>query len=105
MTASNAAANQSGSKEIGPLKIPGFGDLAVKEYGEWLASTLSDDTLKAAFRQASDMTLSDGFDLMHIYKDQNPVLRANSIQEKRVQFRPNSKYEEERKKEKLLGKV
>lgn len=37
VTASNAAANQSGSKETGPLKIPGFRDVAVKEYGEWLA--------------------------------------------------------------------
>jgi hypothetical protein len=30
------------------LKIPGFRDVAVKEYGEVLASTASDDTLKAA---------------------------------------------------------
>lgn len=59
-------------KNIGPLKIPGFKDVAVKEYGEWLASSVSDDTLKAAFRQACDVTLSDGFDLEHIYKDQNP---------------------------------
>lgn len=32
---------------------------------------VSDDNLKAAFRQACDVTLSDGFDLEHIYKDQN----------------------------------
>jgi hypothetical protein len=44
----------------------------VKEYGEWLASNVSDETLKAAFREASDVTLSDGLDLEHIYKDQNP---------------------------------
>jgi hypothetical protein len=31
----------------------------------------SDETLKAAFRQASDVILSDGFDLKHIHKDQN----------------------------------
>jgi hypothetical protein len=54
------------------LKIPGFKYLAVKEYGEWLASTVSDETLKTAFRQVCDVTLSDGFDLEHIYKDQNP---------------------------------
>ena len=29
------------------------------------------------------------------------LLRANSIQKKGVQFKPNSQYEEERKKEKL----
>ena len=72
VTASNAVADPSGPKETCPLKIPGFRDLAVKEYGEWLASTVSDDKLKAAFRQACDVTLSDGFDLEHIYKDQNP---------------------------------
>lgn len=60
------------SKDVSPLKIPGFRDIAVKEYGEWLASNVSDETLKAAFRQTSDVTLSDGFDLEHIYKDQNP---------------------------------
>lgn len=60
------------SKDIGSLHIPGFRDVAVKEYGEWLASSVEDDALKAAFRQACDVTLSDGFDLEHIYKDQNP---------------------------------
>lgn len=55
-----------------PLNIPGFKDVAVKEYGEWLTSSVEDDALKAAFRQACDVTLSDGFDLEHIYKDQNP---------------------------------
>jgi hypothetical protein len=64
--------DSAGSKDMGPLKIPGFRDVAVKEYGEWLASNVSDETLKAAFRQASDVTLSDGFDLEHIHKDQNP---------------------------------
>jgi hypothetical protein len=56
---------------VGPLKIPGFKDIAIKEYGEWLALNVSDDTLKAGFRQACDITLSDGFELEHIYKDQN----------------------------------
>lgn len=71
-TAPKAAVDSAGLKDLGPLKIPGFKDVAVKEYGEWLASSVSDDTLKAAFRQACDVTLSDGFDLEHIYKDQNP---------------------------------
>ncbi|KAJ6004704.1 hypothetical protein N7540_013073 [Penicillium herquei] len=72
VTASNADANLNGPAGRRLLKIPGFRDEAVKEYGEWLASTVSDVTLKAAFRQACDVTLSDGFDLEHIYKDQNP---------------------------------
>lgn len=72
MTAPKPTVDSAQSKNTGPLKIPGFRDVAVKEYGEWLASNVSDETLKAAFRQASDVTLSDGFDLEHIYKDQNP---------------------------------
>ena len=59
------------SKDVSLLKIPGFRDVAVKEYGEWLVSNVSDETLKAVFRQASDVTLSDGFDLEHVYKDRN----------------------------------
>ncbi|KAJ5433612.1 uncharacterized protein N7458_012768, partial [Penicillium daleae] len=53
------------------LSIPETRDAAIKEYGKWLASSVEDDALKAAFRQACDVTLSDGFDLKHIYKDQN----------------------------------
>jgi hypothetical protein len=62
----------AGLRVVGPLNIPGLKDVAVKEYGEWLASNVSDDALKAGFRQACDITLSDGFELEHIYKDQNP---------------------------------
>jgi hypothetical protein len=65
------AVEAAGPKPVGSLKIPGLKDVAVKEYGEWLASNVSDDTLKAGFRQACDITLSDGFELEHIYKDQN----------------------------------
>ncbi|OGE46897.1 hypothetical protein PENARI_c092G02062 [Penicillium arizonense] len=59
-------------RAISPLNIPGLKDVAVKEYGEWLASNVSDNTLKDEFRQACDITLSDGFELGHIFKDQNP---------------------------------
>ncbi|CAG8032789.1 unnamed protein product [Penicillium nalgiovense] len=65
------AVEAAGPKPVSSLKIPGLKDVAVKEYGEWLASNVSDDTLKAGFRQACDITLSDGFELEHIYKDQN----------------------------------
>jgi hypothetical protein len=54
------------------LKIPGFRDIAVKEYGAWFALSVEDDTLEAAFRQACDVTLSNAFDLGQIYKDQDP---------------------------------
>ena len=72
ITASRTAVNPAGLKDMGPLNIPGFKDVAVKEYGEWLASRVEDDTLKTAFRRACVVTLSDGFDLKQIYKDQNP---------------------------------
>ena len=53
-------------------EYPGYREVAVKEYGEWLASMVSDYTLQAAFRQAGNVELSYGFGLKHIYKDQNP---------------------------------
>jgi hypothetical protein len=46
-TASDAIADPISSKETCPLKIPSFREVAVKEYGEWFVSTVSDDTLKA----------------------------------------------------------
>lgn len=59
-------------KDTSPLRIPGPRDIAVKEYGEWHASNVSDEALKAAFRQASSEMLADGLDLEQIYKDQDP---------------------------------
>lgn len=64
--------DSAGLKDADSLKIPGLKDVAVKEYGEWLASNVSDDALKAGFRQACDITLSDGFEFEHIYRDQSP---------------------------------
>lgn len=60
-----------------PLDIPGYRDLAVKEYSEWLASSVSDDSLKAEFQQVCDIALLDGFGLDHIYQDQNPGFFVN----------------------------
>jgi hypothetical protein len=54
-----APAGLAALKDIDSLNIPGFKDVAVKEYGEWLASNVSDDSLKAAFLQACDITLSE----------------------------------------------
>lgn len=72
LTTTAPAVDSAVLKGVVSLKIPGFKDVAVKEYGEWLASNVSNDTLKAGFRQACDITLSDGFELEHIYRDQNP---------------------------------
>lgn len=59
-------------KIMGTLEIPGPRDVAVKEYGEWQESNVTNDTLKAAFRQACDAMLEDGLDLEQVYKDQVP---------------------------------
>lgn len=72
VTAPQRSDGSANPKDMGPLNIPGYRDVAVKEFGEWLASSVSDGTLKAAFRQACDVALSDGFDLEYIYKDQTP---------------------------------
>jgi hypothetical protein len=64
--------SHSAQKDMRPLNIPGYRDLAVKEYSEWLARSVSDDSLKAEFQQACDVALLDGLGLDHIYQDQNP---------------------------------
>ncbi|EPS29874.1 hypothetical protein PDE_04824 [Penicillium oxalicum 114-2] len=57
---------------LSPLEIPGATDIAVKEYTEWLVSTVERDTLKAAFRQTCEVMLENGLDLEQVYKDQDP---------------------------------
>jgi hypothetical protein len=47
ITAPKTAIVSARLNDIDPLKIPGLRDVAVKEYGEWLASSVSDDTFKA----------------------------------------------------------
>lgn len=58
-------------KGLIPLDIPGPRDEAVKEYSEWQVSNVTDDTLKAAFRQVCNM-IENGLDLEQVYKDQDP---------------------------------
>jgi hypothetical protein len=59
-------------KGLNSLDIPGPRDEAVKEYSEWQVSNVTDDTLKAAFRQVCDVMLENGLDLEQVYKDQDP---------------------------------
>ena len=59
-------------KSMSPLDIPGPRDIAVKEYSEWQELNVTNDTLKAAFRQACDAILEDGLDLEQVNKDQDP---------------------------------
>lgn len=47
-------------------------DEAVKEYGGGQASNVTDDTLKAAFRQVCDVMLENGLRFEQVYKDQDP---------------------------------
>ncbi|OQD97750.1 hypothetical protein PENSOL_c011G04675 [Penicillium solitum] len=51
------------SNSICRLDIPGPRDVALKEYGEWQESNVTNDTLEGAFRQACDVMLEDGLDL------------------------------------------
>ncbi|KAI2758251.1 hypothetical protein DTO006G1_6767 [Penicillium roqueforti] len=67
-----SAAQAVDLKSSSPLEIPGSRDEAVREYSEWQVSNVTDDTLKAAFRQVCDLMLEDGLDLEQVYKDQDP---------------------------------
>jgi hypothetical protein len=44
----------------------------VKNYSKWQESNVTDEPLKADFRKACDVALSNGLDLEQIYKDQDP---------------------------------
>lgn len=68
----SAAQVAADTKGLSPLDIPGPRDDAVKEYSEWQVSNVTDDTLKAAFRQACDVMLENGLDLEQVHKDQDP---------------------------------
>lgn len=72
MAAPKAAIDLAGPNDMGLLEIPVLRVIAIKEYGKWLASPVEDNSLKAAFRQACEITLPDSFSLEHIYKDQGP---------------------------------
>ncbi|KAJ5206808.1 hypothetical protein N7491_002559 [Penicillium cf. griseofulvum] len=70
--AAQVSADFQSIQSPGPLEIPGPRDEAVKEYGEWQVSNVTDDTLKAAFREICDMMIDNGLDLEQVYKDQDP---------------------------------
>lgn len=70
--AAQVSADFQSMQSPGPLEIPGPRDEAVKEYGEWQVSNITDDTLKAAFREICDMMIDNGLDLEQVYKDQDP---------------------------------
>lgn len=62
----------SKSHLIHGLDLLGPRDEALKRYGNWQESTLKDPKLRAAVRQATDIALSQGFDLEQLYDDHNP---------------------------------
>jgi hypothetical protein len=54
------------------FNIPGLRDVAVRDYSAWHEANVADDRLKAQFRQARNIALTNGFDFQLIYKDQDP---------------------------------
>jgi hypothetical protein len=54
------------------LIIPGLRDVAVRDYSAWHEANVSDDSLKAQFRQTCNVALANGLDLRMIHKDQDP---------------------------------
>lgn len=67
--AAQAAAEPKGLYALDVLRPR---DEAVKEYSEWQVSNVTDDTLKAAFRQVCDVMLENSLDLEQVYQDQDP---------------------------------
>ncbi|KAI9778682.1 MAG: hypothetical protein M1839_007913 [Geoglossum umbratile] len=53
------------------LVVPGFRDIALKEYCDWQQSKVVDETLKAEYQKAYDVALEHGLDLEQIHMKQN----------------------------------
>ncbi|CAG8342596.1 unnamed protein product [Penicillium salamii] len=62
---------QSNGQDPARLEIDGPRDVAVKEYSTWQETNVEDETLKAYFRLACDITLANGLDLEQVYEDQD----------------------------------
>jgi hypothetical protein len=54
------------------LKIRGPRDTAVRGYCEWQESNVVDENLKANFRKARDLAISNGYDLEQVDSKQDP---------------------------------
>ena len=54
------------------LKIRGPRDTAVRVYCEWQESNVVDEDLKANFRKARDLAISNGYDLEQVDREQDP---------------------------------
>jgi hypothetical protein len=52
--------------------IPGPRDAAVRDYSKWLESKVTDETYKADFRKACEVTLAHHLDLELALEDQDP---------------------------------
>ena len=54
------------------LIIPRLRDVTIRDYSAWHKANVSDDSLKAQFRQTCNMALANGLDLRMIHEDQDP---------------------------------
>jgi hypothetical protein len=45
---------------------------AVQTYSEWQKSRVVNETLKAEYQNACDITLDDGLELEHVHEEQDP---------------------------------
>jgi hypothetical protein len=72
LAASSAILPPPNGQVMDDLNVPGLRDVAVREYSAWHEANVSDDNLKAQFRQACDVALANGLDLQLIHEDQDP---------------------------------
>ncbi|KAJ5155714.1 hypothetical protein N7492_008517 [Penicillium capsulatum] len=68
---------QANGQKVDCLHIAGPRDVAVREYSLWHEANVSDDGLKAQYRQACEVALAYGLDLELIHEDQDPSFFAD----------------------------
>ncbi|OJD20257.1 hypothetical protein ACJ73_08411 [Blastomyces percursus] len=73
-SSASVAASLKPSASNQRLVIPELRDRAARDYCKWLESTVNDDTYKADFRKACEVTLAHYVDLELVSEDQDPEI-------------------------------
>merc|ERR1712098_615834 len=58
--------------EVSPVEFHGFRDERLKDYGNWLQSTIRDPSWKAGFQKATDFLVRKCIDLQLLFEEEDP---------------------------------
>lgn len=68
----SAQATTTPKAEVSPVEFHGFRDERLKDYGNWLQSTIRDPSWKAGFQKATDFLVRKCIDLQLLFEEEDP---------------------------------